>query len=819
MIRAGIGVFVRARGVCRLLIAGAAALACLLGLAAFAWLATPDPLPRVLRWPVSQVLLDAEGNLIHARLSAAQEWNLPVPLEAMGRWLPKILVAVEDKRFYDHVGVDVLALCRALWQNATAGRVVSGASTVSSQLVRLSVPRERTVSAKFLEFMGALKLERRLSKARILELYLNRAPFGGPIRGVEAAARLYFGKRAADLSLGEAALLVGMLKGPTAYRPDKNPRAALARRQRIIAQVAERTGFPDDLRDLALAEPLPAFRTAMPAAARHFADLAFAGLPAEGGTAYSTLDMRAQRILERELERQLRRAGDDVTAAGLVVDNRSASIIAYVGNARFDPANGRQWVDCAIAPRSPGSALKPFIYLKAMEAGHIIPASLLADTPLRLGGEAPRNFSRDYRGPVTAHAALADSLNAPAVRVTRLLGVRETLAFLRRAGFSFLDRRDEEYGDSLALGAGEATALELARAYTTLANLGRDRPLLVRRAPSDREALFRSRENNGEGSGDPGGNPQPSAFENGMPRPRGAALPGGLADAAAQLAAERSGTPPAARQLYSREAAYLISEILKDPGRLPFLAQLLQLHGGAPAAFKTGTSFGLRDAWTAAYTPAHTVVIWFGRAGGGADAQLVGISMAAPGALAVLRALSAAAPASWHAAPPGLASVRVCALSGAALSPFCPAGRTVQAIRGVWRTVPCSMHVLREGKIALVWPPELEDFRRKRFAREDCSRRAEIVSPLPGARYLLTPGARRNPIVLKAEGVDYPVHWYADGLYLGRQEREDLPLYWTPGGGDHAVSLLDARDRVAAASVPVTDLGDPGDPPASPSGE
>jgi penicillin-binding protein 1C len=759
-------------------------LLCLLCIFAAVWTAAPDPLPQVLSWPVSPVLLDNSGQVIHARLSSAQEWCLPVSLQEMGDWLPKTLVAVEDKRFYQHFGVDVLALGRALFQNARAGRVLSGASTISSQLVRLSVPRERTLSAKVLEFVGAIKLERRLSKEQILEYYLNRAPFGGPIRGVEAAARIYFGKRAKELSLGEAALLVGLLKGPTAYRPDRNPKAALARRQRIIAAVAEQTGFPDDLRNLALEEALPAFRPAMPSRAWHFADLAFATLPSRGGAVRSTLDLRVQGLLERVLDQQLRRIGGDITAAGVVVDNRSASILAYVGNARFNPASGLQWVDCAIAPRSPGSTLKPFIYLKAMEAGNIIPASLLADTPLRLGGEAPRNFSKSYRGPVTAHSALADSLNAPAVRVTRMLGLRETLFTLRRAGFSFLNRSDEDYGDSLALGAGEATVLELARAYTTLANLGLDRPLLLRSAT-------------------------PAHKENPAMRPPSALLPSGLADVAAQLAAEQTGELPQARRLYSQEAAFLIADILKDPGRLPFLAHLAQLHDNAPVAFKTGTSFGLRDAWTAAYSPAYTVVLWFGRTGGGADARLIGISAAAPGAIAILRTLRAAAPfeQSWYATPSGLGRVRVCSLSGAALSAFCPAGRTVLHIREVWRTVPCAMHVLKDGRISLIWPPELEDFKNRRFVREDFSRKAVIVSPAPASRYMLTPGGRLNPVALKAEGVAYPVHWYADGAYLGRQEREDLPLYWMPQGGEHTISLLDTEERIAVITVPVTDLG------------
>lgn len=797
---------------------GLALLLCLLGAACALtlWHLAPDPLERVLTWPVSPALLDRRGALIHARLSAAQEWCLPIPLGEMGRWLPRVLVAVEDRRFYSHPGVDVLALGRAVLQNLAAGRVRSGASTITSQLVRLSTPRKRTVAAKALEFVGAIKLERSLSKDDILEYYLNRAPFGGPVRGVEAAARVYFGKRAKELSLGEASLLVGLLKGPTAYRPDKNPQAALKRRQWIIAKVAKETKTPEDMTALALDEPLPRFYPVMPDAARHFADLAFATLPPEGGVARSTLDMGIQALLERTLRERLRHVGADVTAAGLVVENTSASIVAYVGNARFDPRAGSQWVDCALAPRSPGSTLKPFVYLAAMEDGHIIPATLLADTPLRLGGEAPRNFDSRYRGPVSAHVALADSLNIPAVRVLRMLGVRRALRDLREAGFSFLNRPDGDYGDSLVLGAGEVTALELARAYSTLARLGRDRPLLLRQAPP------------GGGPGKAGGRSvaleQYGSSVAGQPSPwTGARLavtpmPSGLADVPGQLAAAGGGELPPWQRRCGAAAAFLVAEVLKDPGRLPFLAQLMQVRESAPVAFKTGTSFGLRDAWTAAHTPAYTVVVWFGRAGGGPDPRLVGISLAAPAAITILRTLGASAgpesgsPESgrpentWYAPPEGAGRVTVCGLSGAAPAPFCPSARTVWHIPAVWRTAPCPMHVLRDGRTTILWPPELEDFTRKRFAGQDLSRAALIVSPLPGARYVITPGAKTQPIALKAEGVAYPVHWYVDGEYVGEQERADLPLYWLPAGGAHDLSLLDAEERVAAARVQVTDL-------------
>ena len=283
-------------------------------------------------------------------------------------------------------------MVRASLQHRRAGCVVSGASTITSQLVRLSSHRARVVSTKVQEFVGARKLERSLSKEQILESYLNRAPFGGPIRGVEAASRMYFGKRAKELSLGEASLLVGLLKGPTLYRPDKNPRAALRRRQQIIRLAAGKTGFPQDLTSLALMEPLPEYNPRMPDKAWHFAELAFRTLPGDGGVVRSSLDMQTQELLELALLEKLGGMGHGVTASGVVVDNATGAIKAYVGKMRFNRKKGTDWVDCATAPRSPGSTLKPFVYLGAMEDGHIIPATLLADTPLQLGGEAPRNF-------------------------------------------------------------------------------------------------------------------------------------------------------------------------------------------------------------------------------------------------------------------------------------------------------------------------------------------------------------------------------------------------------------------------------------------
>ena len=764
---------------------------------------SPSPLLSVTTWPVSPVLLDKNGYLIHARLSVDQEWCLPIPLEDMSEWLPKILVQVEDKRFFSHSGIDIFALTRATLQNIQAGRVVSGASTISSQLVRLSNPRPRTLATKFLEFAGAVKIEQKLTKNEILEIYLNRAPFGGNIRGVEAAARMYFGKRAKELSLGEASLLIGLLKGPTAYRPDRNPKASLKRRQSIIQQIAISKDFPADLTALALEEPLPKFSPVMPAGAWHFADLAFQSLPMLegknlGGTVRSTLDSKIQAMLETTLMSKLAGESSELTAAAVVVDNQTASIVAYVGNARFNMANNKEWVDCARAPRSPGSTLKPFVYLTAMESGKIIPASLLADTPLRLGGEAPRNFDKNYRGPITAERALVDSINVPAVRVLRMVGLRTMMNRFQFAGFTMLERIDAAHGDSLVLGAGEVTLLELARAYATMANLGYDQPLAVRQ-----EQISTVQEQGTLGN------------DVALERFRGSNLHGLVlpSEKETKTLKERK-----TKRLYSEAASFLIAEMLKDTTRLPLISQFVQAREQAPVAFKTGTSYGLRDAWVAAYNPRYTTVVWFGRADGKTSQRLVGLSLAAPVGLEVLRNLQNTGNSqtlwesgvqvdnSWYAKPNGVAKHNVCSISGAEPSAFCLNTKAAWYIPAVWRTLPCSLHQLKDGKIQLVWPPELEDFQQKRMASQDLSRELLIVSPRPNAKYLLLPEAPQQTVALKVEGASYPLHWYNNGLYLGEQTSPDLPIFLDLSEGEQRISVLDAKSKTAIRVLQVESL-------------
>ncbi|MDR1395109.1 MAG: penicillin-binding protein 1C, partial [Deltaproteobacteria bacterium] len=456
---------------------GLAAAVILAGLMLGGWLGIILALPPVeTASDASPRLLSREGEILYTELSASGQWLWPEKLDQMGPHLPRLAAAVEDKRFYRHPGVDPLALLRALGQNILSGRIVSGGSTITVQTVKLLNPSPRTLVAKGREFASALKLESQLSKDEILELYLNLAPMGGNIQGVGAASWAYYGKRPNELSLGESLTLIAVLRKPSQYRPDRFPEKARRRRDLLLERLFAKGAITRRERDLALAEPVIPGRRAFPRRIPHLARRILneqprswkTGSPDSAGLRTAVSD-RLQKLMVQRLGQALEPFPQAVTGAGVLLDSRTGEVLAYTGNARPEEAGG--WLDLALARRSPGSALKPFIYLAAFNQGWLTPASMLADTPWGLSGQAPRNFDEKYRGPVTASYALAQSLNVPAVRVLRRLGPEAAAEVLRQAGFRTDPGRD--YGDSLVLGGAEVTLEELVSAYGALARQGR----------------------------------------------------------------------------------------------------------------------------------------------------------------------------------------------------------------------------------------------------------------------------------------------------------------------------------------------------------
>ncbi len=687
----------------------------------------------------SPAMYDSEGRLFHVRLSPASEWQIPIPLDDMGKWLPLVAVNAEDGRFYRHPGIDVIAMSRAIAQDILRWDIVSGASTITSQVIRLAVSeregRKRTPSTKIREFIMALRLERKLTKAKILECYLNLAPFGGNIRGVQAASLIYFGKTASQISPGEACLLIGMLKGPTLYRPDTRPKSAMKRRNEIISLMERKKVFTLDEARRARLEELPRRKFELPSRAWHYSELVFSRNPEHSERYNTALNIETQTKLEAILRQSLNDFPSDVTLSAGIVENESGNLVAWVGNARFSyskDAHSASWVDCGRSPRSPGSTLKPFAYLCAIEQGILSPSTLLADTSIAFSGRAPRNFDLTYRGAVTARTALHESLNAPAVRVLRSAGNDSVLSLMRQSGYRHLTQPAKYYGDSLILGGCDVTLLEQLEAYTSLASLGVHRPL--------------------------------------------------------RLLQENTQT---SERIASESGCWIVGDMLQHEGELSLFARGT-LGGKWRVALKTGTSYGLRDAWACAWTPDYTVCVWAGRPDGSTWEGLIGARAAAPVAVKVLRVVSPKS--TWYARPEGVISRRVCSLSGKPPTALCPAVKLEWAVEGVTQTLPCDMHGV---KSAVRMPAE---FGPGQSAGKIS--RLKIISPIPGASYFAAPLDTERRIPMKAEGARGNIWWYLDGEYIGMSHAGRVFFHGVPDG-EHVVSVADEAGRSAAVSVRV----------------
>ncbi|MCF3932771.1 penicillin-binding protein 1C [Acuticoccus sp. M5D2P5] len=421
----------------------------------------------------STLVLDRHGALLRAFTDGNGRWRLPVTVAEVDPRFVDLLVAYEDKRFATHLGVDPLAAGRAAFQAATSGRLVSGASTLTMQTVRLLTERrERTFVRKLEEAARAIQLERRLDKDDILTIYLNNAPYGGNIEGVRAASLAYFGREPARLTLAQAALLVALPQSPETRRPDRFPEAARAARARVLDRLAERGVI--SARDAAEAgrEAIPAERRSVPRLAPHLARQLVDAAP-ERRIHETTLERDWQAALERLAAERVDLIGPRVSAAILVADLRNGEIRASVGAAKFLDAGRAGYVDMVRAVRSPGSTLKPFIYGLAMEAGLIAPMTLLEDTPRTFAGYEPNNFDDTFHGLVTATEALRQSLNVPAIALLDALGATRLAVRLQEAGARVVLPGGAEPSLAIGLGGFGTRLIDLAELYTALARDGR----------------------------------------------------------------------------------------------------------------------------------------------------------------------------------------------------------------------------------------------------------------------------------------------------------------------------------------------------------
>ena len=525
----------------------------------------PLPLGRDLTY--STLVTDRDGRLLRPFITRDGYWRLPVTSDDVDPRFLAMLLAYEDKRFYEHHGVDPRALVRAAWQAVTHGHVVSGGSTLTMQVARLLEPRpERSFTDKLAEMVRAVQLERRLSKKQILDLYLALAPYGGNVEGTRAAALAYFGKEPKRLSTAESALLVALPQAPETRRPDRFPKGAIAARNRVIALLHGAGIINADQAQAAAAEAAPKGRLAFPMLAAHVAERLARQAP-QGSVQQTTIARDLQASLETLARDHALAVGSGVAAAILVIDNRTGEVRAHVGGTGyFDTVRAGQ-MDLAQALRSPGSTLKPFIYGLAFEDGLVHPETLIDDRAVRYGAYAPENFDDSFHGTVTVRTALQQSLNVPALQILNAVGPDRLMARLANAGVKLV--LPENAGPGLAIGLGGAgiRLTDLAALYVALAR---------------------------------GGEPVQLSW---------------------QTADERNAR--ALRRLFEPNATWMIGDVLKG-------APTPQNAIGGQIAFKTGTSYGYRDAWAVGYDGANTIAVWVGRPDGAAVPGVIGRLAAAP---------------------------------------------------------------------------------------------------------------------------------------------------------------------------------------------
>ncbi len=540
---------------------------------------------------VSPVLLDAEGRLLSVLPSRDGHTRLPVRLSDVDPRYLDWLKQVEDQRFDRHPGIDPLAVLRATGQMVAAGGVVSGASTLTMQVARLLEPRPRTLRSKLIEAGRALQLEAHFTKDEILELYLTLAPFGGTLQGVRAASLAYFGKEPRHLTQTEALLLIALPQAPTARRPDLRPDAARRGMMRVAARLTADASAALDAASLegelaALPYPLPRdwVRRPLPAHAPHLATrlaALTAGLPT--APIRTTLSQPLQAAVEALVTADIRALGDPGTnAAVMIVEWPSRAVLASLGSHDRRSAGG--YLDLTLAVRSPGSTLKPFIYGMGFDRLALAPETWIDDLPQRFGAWTPRNFDRDFQGQVTIRQALQQSLNLPAVALLDRIGPDDFVARLRGAGLRLDVRADDKMSNAqagLAVGLGGVGTrlVDLVTGYAALADGGRARPLHVI-VPPDR-----------------GSTPSPA--------------------------------PAPAFPLMSPEAARQVTDILLGAPR-PDAMLALSTVEGRRIAYKTGTSYGFRDAWAIGYSGNRVVGVWVGRPDGTPRPGQMGRNAAAP---------------------------------------------------------------------------------------------------------------------------------------------------------------------------------------------
>jgi len=613
-------------------------LACLIALSIAFYYSLPQTL---FKSPVSSVLLSSEGKLLGAHISTDEQWRFP-PLKVIPNKFSTSIIAFEDKRFYDHFGVDPLAVARALKLNVRAGRIVSGGSTITMQVIRLASQNpKRTVWQKVVEAFKAFRLETLYSKEEILKLYASHAPFGGNVVGLEAASWRYFGREPSQLSWAESAMLAVLPNSPALIHISRKRDQLKAKRDRLLKKIYEQGKITTLDYQLAIVEELPKKPKALPRLAPHLLDTLV-----KKHRKQQRFETTIDYVLQQRLN-QVAKHRSEVLAlkdihnfAIVILDNKTFEAKAYVGNAPIKQAiKHGQAIDMVHRPRSTGSTLKPFLFARMIDEGEITPETLIADTSIRYTGYRPKNFDRKFRGAVRAKQALARSLNIPAVNMLSYHGVESFAESLRQMGMSTLHRRSREYGLPLILGGAEGTLWELTSMYANLANRAQQSSANAANVESA-EYYY-----------------QATALK---------------PTAAKSSALEKGNITTDRLNEISPASAWMTLEALVEVNRPETGAHWRRFDSTHKIAWKTGTSFGHRDAWAIGTTPQYTVGVWVGHASGKGRRNMTGVRVAAPILFDAFNLLSLDSP--WFKKPEDqMKTVSLCKDDGFLANDLCEA--------------------------------------------------------------------------------------------------------------------------------------------------
>lgn len=760
----------------------------------------------------STVLEDRNNNLLSASIASDGQWRFP-ERDTISDKFKTAIVAYEDKRFYQHFGIDPISIGRAIQQNIRSKKISSGASTITMQVIRLHRKnRARTFFEKIIEFILATRLELRHSKNEILSLYSAHAPFGGNVVGLEAACWRYFGRPADELSWAEAAMLAVLPNNPSLIHLGKNRSLLKAKRDRLLSKLHREGKLNEMDLDLAKAEPIPDNPLSLPRLTPHLLGRAIKEGKSEQKiitTIDYTLQQQAQSVLRDHMERL--RANQIFNAAALVVDVKTGNALVYIGNVEAGSQHEEQ-VDVINSPRSTGSILKPILYAAMLDEGKMLPKTLQADIPITINGFSPKNFSNQFHGAVPADQALIRSLNIPAVEELREFRYEKFYELLKNTGLTTLDKPPDHYGLSLILGGAEGTLWDITGVYASMArtlNNYFDHPGKNRYNKSDFHPLQYSVSS--------------STF----------LVSGYQSPATGNL---QPGTTISESSWLSASSIYLTFDALKELYRPDEETGWRFFNSAKKIAWKTGTSHGLRDGWAVGVNPDYAVGVWVGNADGEGRPGLTGTETAAP----ILFDLFALLPGkTWFSSPESeMALISVCSNSGYRSTEFCEKIDTLWVAKPGLVTAACPFHKKIHLSLDKKWrvhsgceelnkmtpaswfvlPPVQAYYYQRQveypplppFKKGCDSNRIlgtlDLIYPKQNARIFIPRqlGGNNGQVIFEAVHSDPKavIYWHMDGIFFGKTSKtHNLGL--KPEKGSHEVTLVDSQGESIKRSFEV----------------